>query len=268
MEKKTQGRIAGIVAGLRSAGTRRQAKQEKEVQRRQAPRPKLLVSIVNRGSGRRVKAILNERSAALSISFTGYGTARSALLDYLGIGETEKTVVLSLIPETDERTILKQIKTELSLYLAGKGISFTMPLSAVSGMIANGLMNAATEKTLEDKVMKQEDRAYNLIVCAVGANHVYEAVEAARAAGASGGTVIRARATDNQKAEQFIGVGLLREQELLLILAKTEAAGPIMDALNEKVGIKTEAGGVIYALPVDRTSLSDFDAEKREEDNG
>lgn len=218
-------------------------------------RPKLLISIVNRGRGKKVRDVVNEISAALSISFTGYGTARTALLDYLGIGETEKTIVFSLIPEADEEAVMKEIRSQLSLYLAGRGISFTIPIAAVSEIVAGGLASAATNKSIsEERIMNAEGRKYDLIVVSVNANFVETAMDAARAAGASGGTVIRARATENQKAEQFIGISLMREQEVIFILSKKAGTQAIMDALTESVGLKTPAGGVIFALPVDRTA--------------
>ncbi len=234
------------------------------------PRPKLLVSIVNSGSGRKVKSILNELSAALSITFTGYGTAYSALLDYLGIGQTEKTIVFSVIPETDEERIMKELRAQMSLYLAGKGITFTVPLAGISQKIADGIMEASVNKEKEDiRIMKQEERKYNLVIAAVRAGNVDIAMEAARDAGASGGTVVRARATDNRKAEQFVGITLLQEQELLLILTKKERTQAIMDALSEKVGLKTPACGVIYALPVDRTAgISAADEEESLQNSG
>lgn len=235
-------------------------------------RPKLLVSVVNKGSGRKVKEILNELSAALSITFTGYGTAYSALLDYLGIGQTEKTILFSIIPEGDEERIMRGLRAQMSLYLAGKGISFTVPLAGISQKVADGILEASVNKTQEGyRVMKQEDRKYNLVIAAMRAGNVDAAMEAARSAGASGGTVIRARATDNQKAEQFVGITLLPEQEMLFILTKKERTQSIMDALSEKVGLKTPACGVIYALPVDRTagiSVADEDDEKIAENSG
>lgn len=219
------------------------------------PRPKLLIGIVNYGEEDKVKHIINEVSLAFSFTFEGLGTARSHLLDYLGIGETEKSVMFLLIPETDEDVIIRALRAQLSLYLAGRGIAFTVPLAGISEIIANGLMGAATNKTIgEDKIMTQNNRKYNLIIAAVNANHVDEAMDVARDAGASGGTIIRARATDNVKAEQFAGISLMVEQELLLILAKRESSSAIMEALSENVGLKTPAGGVIFALPVDRTA--------------
>ena len=117
--------------------------------------------------------------------------------------------------------------------------------------------------------MKSADRKYDLIVASVEVNHADEAMEAARDAGAAGGTIIRARNLDNAKAEQFIGISLMEERELLLILTKKEGKLAIMEALTEKVGLKTEAGGIIFSLPVDRTAgISASDEAEQSEGAG
>ena len=218
-------------------------------------RTKALVSIVNRDDEDELKEILDDVSVALSFTFAGTGTARSAVLDYLGIGNTEKSFVVSLIPESDEETIMRELRARMSLYLVGRGISFTVPLTAVSEIVANGLQSAATEKIIDgSKVMKDEQRQYDLIIAAMAANFVDDAMTAARAAGAAGGTVVHGRSLSNDKAEQFIGISLMHEQELLFILTTREHKLDIMKALSEKVGLKSEAGGVIFSLPVDRTA--------------
>ena len=232
-------------------------------------RTKVLVSIVNHDDEKRLKEILDETSVALSFMFAGTGTARSAVLDYLGIGGTEKSVILSLIPESDEEAIMRELRVRMSLYLVGRGISFTIPLSAVSQIVSNGLESAATEKTIDgSKIMKDEQRQYDLIIAAVAANYVDDAMEAARSAGAAGGTIVRGRSTSNEKAEQFIGISLMHEQELLFILTTRERKLAIMQALSEKVGLKTEAGGVIFSVPVDKTAGIAVAAEAQEAKEG
>lgn len=240
-----------VEAAVKSAQTAKPA--AKRTAKKQ--RAKLLVSIVNHGDEHSLKEILDDVSVSLSFMFAGSGTARSAVLDYLGIGQTEKAVILSVIPEYDEDAIMKEIRAKLALYLVGRGISFTIPLSAVSEIIANGITGASTNKTSEGKkIMSDGERQYHLIVAAVAANHTDEAMEAARAAGAAGGTIIRARSIDNKKAEQFIGITLTTERELLLILAKKDGKTAIMQALSDTVGLKSEAGGVIFSVPVDKTA--------------
>ncbi len=218
-------------------------------------RSKLLVSVVNRTEERRLKEILDECSVTLSYLFVGTGTANSSVLDYLGLGETEKSVLLSLFPESDEESIMRGIREKLALYLAGRGISFTIPLRGISQTVAESLAGAATNKTVDGKkVMGSQERKYDLIIAAVAAEFADTAMEAARSAGAAGGTIVRARTLGNEKAEQFIGISLMREQEILMILTRKEQTMGIMNALSERVGVKTEAGGVIFSVPVDRTA--------------
>ncbi len=242
--KKT-GRVKDAVKAVRARSSRT-AKSLNRV--------KLLVSIVNTGDGQNIVDVINDFSISLNYTVQGTGTARSSVLDYLGIGTTEKEVIFAVIPENDEEAILREIRTKMSLYLVGKGISFTLPLSAVSEIVANGLLGAAANKTADgSKIMKNTERKYDLIVAAIAANNVDEAMESARSAGAVGGTVLRARSLGNTKAEQFIGISLQTEQEILLILSKREQKAAIMQALSESVGLKTESGGVLFSLPVDNT---------------
>lgn len=252
-EKKNSVSKKKPVSALKEKVRQRKPKQDKTKAPRQN-RAKLLISIVNRKDEALLKSILDDCSVALSIAFAGTGTARSAVLDYFGIGETEKTVMLSLFPESDEELLIREIRAKMALYLVGRGISFTIPLTGVSEIIAKGLSKASAKKTIvESMVMTDEKRTYDLIVCAVNANCSDEAMEAARFAGAAGGTILHARMLDNKKAKQFIGISLATEQEILLILTKREGKLAIMQALFDRVGVKTEAGGIIFSVPVDKT---------------
>lgn len=270
-EKKKENTVVSaaksVVSMLKMGGKSQQKPQQKQPPKPPAPaRTKLLVSVVNRRDELKLKEVMDDCSVALSYTFDGTGTARSQILDYLGIGETEKTIVLSVIPETDEEQIMRKIRREMSLYLVGRGISFTVPLTGISEIVANGITDAATNKTTDwSKIMKSSDRKFDLIVVAVAANFVDAAMDAARSAGAAGGTIIRAQSMKNDKAQQFIGITLVQEQEILLVLTRKENTVPIMEALSASVGAKTEAGGVIFSVPVDRTAgISMADEEKEE----
>ncbi|MGN0822987.1 MAG: hypothetical protein ACI4NG_04370, partial [Candidatus Gallimonas sp.] len=69
---------------------------------RKPNRVKALVSMIDQGDETSFVDVLNEFSVSLSFAFSGTGTARSTVLDYLGIGRAEKSVLLCLIPESDE----------------------------------------------------------------------------------------------------------------------------------------------------------------------
>ena len=241
-----------VKTAVRRATAAQRARKSNREER--ANRPKLLISILNPTDDAKMAEILNDYSVSLNFAFAGTGTARTTVLDDLGIGITEKSVMFSLIPESDEEAILHEIQKKMALYLVGRGISFTVPLTGISEIVAKGIIAATAEKTVEgSKIMKDENRKYDLIVVVVAAGFVDDVITVAQSAGAAGGTIVRARSVDNTKAEQFIGISLQQESEILLILTKRESKRAIMDAVSEKAGLKTEAGGVIFSLPVDKT---------------
>ena len=95
---------------------------------------------------------------------------------------------------------------------------------------------------------------YELIV--VIANHGYseEVMDAARAQGAGGGTVIHAKGTGLEKAEKFLGVSIADEKEMIFIVAKTEMKNAIMRSIMENAGLESRARSVVFSLPVTDTA--------------
>ena len=89
-----------------------------------------------------------------------------------------------------------------------------------------------------------------LIVTVVDKGNTDLVMEAARAAGASGGTVVKARGTGAELAK-FFGVSISEEKEMIYIVAKRTDRDAIMRAIMEKAGSSTEAHGAIFSLPVD-----------------
>ena len=97
-----------------------------------------------------------------------------------------------------------------------------------------------------------------LICCIVNAGFSETVMEAARGAGARGGTVIRARGTANPQAERFFGIAIQPDKELVLIVTKTECKDDILTALYEKVGLETPGQGIAFSLPVDKVAGINF----------
>ena len=60
-------------------------------------RVKLLVGIINKDDELKLTDIVNECSTAVHFSGMGHGTARLSYMNYLGLGEIDKRVTMSLI---------------------------------------------------------------------------------------------------------------------------------------------------------------------------
>ena len=64
----------------------------------------------------------------------GRGTANSEILDYLGLGESEKMILLATAGPAEVQQILQSFREQMHFDKPGSGIAFTVPITSVGGM--------------------------------------------------------------------------------------------------------------------------------------
>jgi len=234
----------------------RPVNRKQEPKKEEQKRVKLLVGIVNKGDEDRLTEIVNECATALSFSGIGHGTARSSYRSYFGFNEIDKRVTMSLIPSTAEHTILSAIGHGLKLYLVGRGIAFTVPLSGISSIINEGILSGDEKSDIQMNKApiskkKEKNRMHELVIAVVNRKYTDATIEAARAAGATGATVFHTKSSNNKKAEQAIGTTIEQETDSIFLLTNLEYKNKIMEAVRDVAGLKTEGGAVIFSVPVD-----------------
>lgn len=101
----------------------------------------------------------------------------------------------------------------------------------------------------ENVEITQED--HSLIFIVVNQGHTDEVMNTARAAGARGGTIIRSRWAGSEESETFYGITLQAEKEVIAIVAGAERRKQIMESVNKKHGMNTQAGAMICSVAVD-----------------
>lgn len=77
-------------------------------------------------------------------------------------------------------------------------------------------------------------------------------MEAARRAGATGGTVTKGRLTDIEQFTEFVNTEVDEEREILFILAPSKITKDIMERVNKDFGITSPANGIIFAVPTEK----------------
>ena len=95
-----------------------------------------------------------------------------------------------------------------------------------------------------------------LIVAVANEGRTDTVMNAARAAGAAGGTVIHGKGTASEEAAHFFNISIASEKEMIFIVSKKEQKAQIMRSVLEKADPGTEAGAVLFSLPV--TSVEGF----------
>ena len=95
---------------------------------------KLLVTVVNRNKAEFFLDLISHLGANFQTSVLGRGTAKSETLSLLGLEDSDKSVIFSVISEDLVEDILHKIDECFHRIRGGKGIAFTIPLSSVIGV--------------------------------------------------------------------------------------------------------------------------------------
>ncbi len=202
-----------------------------------------MITVTDRSAAEEFAAWFRDKGAPLVLTARGRGTASTDVLDYLGLEATEKAVLFCTT--TQGRRLVHQAEKELWLDVPGRGIVMTVPLSSIGGRVAKEYLLGADAQGEEEKEMTHE-----LIVVITEQGYTDHVMDAARAAGATGGTTVHAKGTGTEQARKFFGVSIAEEKDMVFILARKETRNDIMKAIIEKAGMKTEARSLVFSLPV------------------
>lgn len=217
----------------------------------------LMVSIVERGKG---TGLIEHYKAYKIVHHTrcaGRGTAASHLLDTLGFGTTERDIVLSVGPRDTMGQLMHYLKDEDRSKLGAQGIAFSLNVTGMTAILAVGLARLEEmEPERGEQIMKQGSH-HSLILVTVNQGYTDAVMDTARAAGARGGTVIRARWTGAGEMEKFVGITLQSEKEVLAIVTPDRERAAIMEEIDRVHGLRTSAQATVISLPIDHTARLD-----------
>lgn len=213
-------------------------------------RIKALISVTKRGNGNKMVDFYKKNNLHYDFICLGAGTANSEILDYLGLETNEKDIVITMIPSAKIPEIIKGVTEEFKLDFPGKGLVFTVPLTAVSSRIQKILC----KNTDTNKEVPMSDRKYELILTVLNRGFVDDAMQAAKKAGAKGGTILHARRVGFEDVENIFGFTIQPEKDIIMILADSSLRHEIMKNLTDAVGINTDAKALLLSVPVDEIS--------------
>lgn len=213
---------------------------------------KLIITVVERGQGRDVAALYTKHQVPWHYHSIGQGTAPLELLDVLGLGGTERDILFSLGSASCTDRLMKYLDEDY-LEVEAKGIVLTASLSGLNNIVATALecQGQPVAETGGSGTAMDTEREDSLIFIIVNNGHTDDVINTARAAGARGGTILRARYAGEEDVARFYGITVQGEKEIILIAASGQTRNAIMEMVNVKHGLKTPAGAVIMSMPLD-----------------
>lgn len=220
-----------------------------------------VLSVLDREKEEDMVSIYKEKGMSLILTMLGKGTAIHQHLSLHNLRSTEKSIVAAVADGKKTEQLIVEAKRKLFIDIPGNGVMLAVPLKSVGG---GRTLAYLTDNAVPDGAAPKMEFHHELIVIILNQNFMDDVMDAARSAGAPGGTVIHAKGTGAQYAKKFFGVSLAEEKEVVLIAAKSDKKAAIMKAVAEKVGVDTPAGAIAFSLPISAVAgLREFDSDEK-----
>ena len=204
----------------------------------------LIIGIVPRNYGEVLAKSAVDAGANGGTIVMGRGTAANSFLQLIGFGDAAKDLIYVLTPDD----LTEKIKDAMIEATKEKkrpfGIIFTV--SASSFVKAGAVFSQAKE--IKDMA---NDTTHDLITIIVNKGFADDAMDAARKAGASGGTIINARGTAREGDGKFFGVEIVPEKDMIFILSDKNKSEDILNAVRTLPCLAKPGSGIAFTSPAE-----------------
>lgn len=191
-----------------------------------------LISVVNPGAMERVCEIAAALDLPQTVAMLGHGTAAKSMLDLLGIESTEKRIIMTVANSEKARQFIKDMRQQLYIGIPGHGIVIAIPIKSVGGGKTLAYLNNGEQQPA--RYTPELNGKYELIVIVANEGRTDQVMNAARAAGATGGTVLHGKGTGSQNPKKFYNVSIASEKEVILMVAQNDRKAAIMQSVDRK----------------------------------
>ena len=218
-----------------------------------------VISIVNPKEMKKLVEISRKLEITMGVVFLGHGTAVQSMLDLLGIESNEKRVAVMIVSPEKTRELIREEKKQMFIGVPGHGIVVSVPIKSIGGGKTVAYLNQDQQSA---KYVPELNYSYELILAIANEGRTDMVMNAARSAGATGGTVLHGKGTGSEEEAKFYKVSIAQEKEVIMIVARAEQKAAIMQAILRKAGPDSEAGTIVFSLPVSEVAgFGMFDEE-------
>ena len=222
------------------------------------------ICIVNRTDAEAIETFYRKSGVPVVYRAPCRGTATETMLDMLGVEPTEKALLFTVVTREMAKYLTRRLNAQRGISLPLIGVAFGLPVRCMGGETAwkYFLEGQPSGSDAEDGGEIHMEAMYELIVAITDNGNTDLVMDAARDAGATGGTVIHAKGTGSRFAEKFFGVTLASEREMVLIVADAASRSAIMKSIMQGAGMHTDAHTVAFSMPV--TEIAGFRQDTEE----
>ncbi|NLL30743.1 MAG: P-II family nitrogen regulator [Clostridiales bacterium] len=201
--------------------------------------PELICFIVNFGLGSKILKKAKQYNVSGGTILLGKGTVNSKILDYLGLSDVRKEIVLMAADKEIAEAALEKLNKDFKLEKPNHGIAFTTSICGIAGT-----RSCKCNKKKEER--GAENTMYHSITVIVDRGKAEDVIDAATKAGSKGGTIINARGSGIHETSKVFAIEIEPEKEIVLIISKSDKTEDIISSIKEELEIEKPGNGIIF----------------------
>ena len=150
---------------------------------------------------------------------------------------------------TDKHTAdhaLVELNKDFQFEKPNHGIVFTTSMCEIIGSRC-----CICEENEEERGVNEP--MYQIIITIVNRGKAEDVIEAAKAAGSKGGTIINARGSGVNETSKLFNMDIEPEKEMVMILSKEDITENIVSSIRERLEIDKPGNGIIFIQNVNKT---------------
>ncbi|MDD5884941.1 MAG: hypothetical protein PUC66_02730 [Erysipelotrichaceae bacterium] len=227
--------------------------EAKEEKTKVTERLYFLITVVNSGQASAIVKILTDQGVSAAYVCHGNGTASSDLYNVFGLSNQEKQVIFAPIRYSSYPEIKEALEQRYEASKYAKGVSMLLAVEALIGKAAYKFLanqrdgNEAPKEVPPMEEIKAKEN-YEAIFAIVNNGYADLVMEAAKGAGARGGTVLNAHGTGNKEMEKFFGIVITPEKQIVMILVPKTIKDSVLTAIYNMAGLATKGQGIAFAV--------------------
>lgn len=117
-------------------------KTQRTLAKNKAPdKLQLIITIVHTNKVRFYTNLIQSMEANLYLTMPAVGTSEKAIMNYLGLNDTDRAAIFSIVREDKIKDVLEALDNCFTTIKGGGGIAVTTPLSSVIGTLVYGFLS-------------------------------------------------------------------------------------------------------------------------------
>lgn len=101
----------------------------------------LLIAVVHTDKVRYFRNLIQSFDVNMQLTLTASGTSEKAIMNYLGLNESNRSAIFSVVREDKLKDILEALNDSFTNIKGGGGIAVTAPLSSLIGTLVYGFLS-------------------------------------------------------------------------------------------------------------------------------